>query len=313
MDTNTQARPIGENFESNGQVITGTAGVPPAMSAKREKSLEKTTSKRLTLLCLLLVACPFHVSAQQTTKIPARSLPKVSTTSQAKPAAATPQNEVQQLLTAGQTAHEQGRFEDAIRNFNRVITLSANQPRLAAMANFRIGNIYMAQGKFGNAQVAFERAVALNPDAESYNNLGEALGELKQYPRALEAFNKAISLDQKLLKAKYNQAVSYDRMGNFRYSEFVFRSLIKSNPNYSLSYDGLAVTLSKAGRAKEAIPFHEKEIALDPREPSYYFNCAISYLMMGDTAKAMEQQDKLKAIDPAIADRLASVIVKHQM
>ncbi len=156
--------------------------------------------------------------------------------------------------------------------------------------------------------------MALNPtDAESYNNLGEALGELKQYPRAIEAFTRAISLDPKLLKAKYNQAVSYDRMGNFRYSEFVFRSLIKSNPGYSLSYDGLAVTLSKAGRAKEAIAFHEKAIALDPREPSYYFNCAISYLMMGNTAKALEQQEKLKTIDPAIADRLASVIVKRQM
>lgn len=223
-------------------------------------------------------------------------------------------NDVQQLLVAGQLAQEQGHFDEAIRNYNRVIALSANQPRTAATANFRIGNAYMAQGKFGNAQFAFERAVTLNPaDAESYNNLGEALGELKQYPRALEAFNKAISLDQKLLKAKYNQAVSYDRMGNFRYSEFVFRSLIKSNPSYSLSYDGLAVTLSKAGRAKEAIAFHEKAIALDPREPSYYFNCAISYLMMGNTTKALEQQEKLKAIDPAIADRLASVIVKHQM
>ena len=89
--------------------------------------------------------------------------------------------------------------------------------------------------------------------------------------------------------------------------------MIKSNPGYSLAYDGLAVTLSKAGRAKEAIAFHEKAIALDPREPSYYFNCEISYLMMGNTAKALEQQEKLKALDPAIADRLASVIVKHQM
>jgi tetratricopeptide (TPR) repeat protein len=290
-------------------VITGTAGVSPAMSAKREENLAQ-----IILLGLIIVACAFQAAAQQTTKTPARSLPKVSSTPQVKPAASSPQNELQQLLAAGQAAHEQGRFDDAIQTYNRVIALSASQPRTAAMANFRIGNAYMAQGKFGNAEFAFERAVTLNPtDAESYNNLGEALGELKQYPRALEAFNKAISLDQKLLKAKYNQAVSYDRLGNFRYSEFVFRGLIKSNPNYSLSYDGLAVTLSKAGRAKEAIAFHEKAIALDPREPSYYFNCAISYLMMGNTAKAMEQQDKLKAIDPAIADRLASVIVKHQM
>ena len=102
-------------------------------------------------------------------------------------------------------------------------------------------------------------------------------------------------------------------MRNFRYSEFVFRNLIKSYPQYSLGYDGLAVTLSKAGRAKEAIVFHEKAIALNPGEPSYYYNYAISYLMMGNTAKAIEQQEKLKAIDPAIAERLASVIVKQQM
>ena len=223
-------------------------------------------------------------------------------------------NDVTQLLAAGQTAQDQRRFDEAIRIYNRVIALSANQPRTAALAHLRIGNTYMAQGKFGNAEVAFARAVALNPsDAESYNNLGEALGELKQYPRALEAFTKAINLDQKLLKAKYNQAVSYDRMGNFRYSEFVFRSLIKNNPRYSLAYDGLAVTLSKAGRAKEALNFHEQAISLDPREPSYYFNYAISYLMLGNTAKALEQQAKLKTLDPAIADRLASVIVKHQM
>jgi Flp pilus assembly protein TadD len=304
------------------------------MSAKREKRSEQATSNswrtcgplrathppsqqtaaQIVLTALLLVTSSFNAVAQQPAKAPARSLPKSSTTPQIKPAGTTAPNEIQQLLSAGQTAHDQGRFEEAIRNFNRVIALSTNQPGNAAIANFMVGNAYMAQGKFGNAEVAFERAVTLNPaSAESYNNLGEALGELKQYPRALEAFNKAISLDQKLLKAKYNQAVSYDRMGNFRYSEFVFRNLIKSNPNYSLSYDGLAVTLSKAGRAKEAIAFHEKAIALDPQEPSYYFNCAISYLMMGNTAKAMEQQEKLKALDPAIADRLASVIVKHQM
>ena len=264
-------------------------------------------------LCLLVAAFPVTASAQRSATSASKPLPKTSINT-AGTATNNPSNEVQKLLTEGQAAHEQGKFEDAIRIYNRVIALSASQPRLAALANFRIGNVLMTQGKFGNAQAAFERALTLNPsDAESYNNLGEALGELKQYQRALEAFNRAISLDQKLIKAKYNQAVSYDRMGNFRYSEFVFRSLIKANPQYSLAYDGLAVTLSKAGRAKEAVAFHERAIALDPREPSYYYNFAISYLMQGNTAKALEQQEKLKALDPAIADRLASVIVKHQM
>jgi len=285
--------------------------------AKPLKNLTGTWSSFLILISILLVSSGQQALAQQ----PAKSTPNSSSklpsrfpSSKTANLPSNPSNNVQQLLSAGQTAQNAGRFDEAIAIYNRVIALSSNNPQNAALANLRIGNAYMVQRKFENAAIGYQRATTLNPDyAEAYNNLGEALGELKQYPRAIEAFNKAFVLDPTLLKAKYNQAVTYDRMGNFRYSEFVFRNLIKSSPEYSLAYDGLAVTLSKAGRAKEAIAFHEKAIALDPREPSYYFNCAISYLMLKNTAKALEQQEKLKAIDPAIADRLASVIVKRQM
>jgi superkiller protein 3 len=285
-------------------------------SAKTLTNLIGTWPTFLIFVSILLVCSGKQALAQQ----PAKSTPNSSSKLPSKfPASkvglpSNPSDNVQQLLVAGQTAQNAGRFDEAIATYNRVIALSANNPQNAAMANLRIGNAYMVQRKFENAAIGYQRATTLNPDyAEAYNNLGEALGELKQYPRAIEAFTKAFVLDPTLLKAKYNQAVTYDRMGNFRYSEFVFRNLIKSSPQYSLGYDGLAVTLSKAGRAKEAIAFHEKAIALDPREPSYYFNCAISYLMLRNTAKALEQQEKLKAIDPVIADRLASVIVKRQM
>ena len=44
MDTNIEARPnalrLVRELERTGQVIAGTAGVPPAMSAKREKRIE---------------------------------------------------------------------------------------------------------------------------------------------------------------------------------------------------------------------------------------------------------------------------------
>jgi len=258
---------------------------------------------------------PSAATRPSQTRLPAKVQPGPATrgrTVSTPPAAQS--NDPQHLLAAGQTAVDQNRFDDGIRLYNRAIALSASQPHTAATAHLKIGNAYMAQRKFENAAIGFQRAVELNPNfAEAYNNLGEALGEMKQYQRAIEVFNKAVVLDPRLLKAKYNQAVSYDRMRNFRYSEFVFRTLIKNNPQYSLAYDGLAVTLSKAGRPKEAIAFHEKAIALAPQDASYYFNLGISYLMMGNAAKASEQQEKLKAIDPVIANRLASVIVKRQM
>jgi tetratricopeptide (TPR) repeat protein len=269
------------------------------------------TVVRLWLIGAVLTLVCFQALAQQP---PATRSRVTSRTSASTPANNSPLSDVDRLLASGQDAHQAGRFDAAIAVFNRVVMLSANRPETAAVASFLIGNVQMTQRKFANAQIAYERAITLNPNyAEAWNSLGEALGELKQFPRAIAAFNKAVALDSNLLKAKYNQAVTYDRMKNFRYSEFVFRNLIKSSPTYSLAYDGLAVTLSKAGRAKEALPLHEKAIALAPQEGSYYFNYAISNLMLGNTTKALEQQAKLKTIDPLIADRLASMIVKHQM
>jgi tetratricopeptide (TPR) repeat protein len=223
-------------------------------------------------------------------------------------------NSSEELFKAGQSAQEQGRLEEAIQVYNRVIASASTTPAIAAVANLKVGNVYMSQRKFDKAHLAFQRAVTLNPaSAEAFNNLGEALGELKEYTRAIEALNKAVALDNKLLKARYNMAVTYERMGNRKYSEFVFRNLIKNNPDYPLAYDGLAVTLSKSGRAKEAIAFHEKAIALNPKDPSYYYNLAISYLILGDTPKALEQQQKLSRIDPETANHLASMIIKRKM
>jgi tetratricopeptide (TPR) repeat protein len=299
------------NMDTSSQATT-------KLLANRIAKLTGLMSAKLVLVGMVFISLGVQASAQQVTKTttPPTSAKFPAKAPSGKPSSgsANSANDVQQLLISGQSAQNSGRFDEAVAIFNRVIALSANNPQNAAIANLKIGNAYMVQRKFENAAIGYQKAAALNPNyAEAYNNLGEALGELKQYPRAIAAFNQAFVLDPTLLKAKYNQAVTYDRMGNFRYSEFVFRNLIKSNPAYSLGYDGLAVTLSKAGRAKDAIVFHEKAIALSPREPSYYFNCAISYLMLKNTAKALEQQEALKEIDPAIADRLASVIVKRQM
>jgi len=172
----------------------------------------------------------------------------------------------------------------------------------------------MAQRKFDAASASFQCAISLDPGyALAHNNLGEALGEQRQYNRALESFNRAIALDAKLVRARYNIGITYGRLGNLKYAEFVFRMLVRDRPDYDLGLDGLAVTLAKSGRANEAIPFHQKAISLNPQEPSYYYNLALSYLILGETEKALEQQKILRELAPEVANQLASVIVKKQM
>src|SRR5207302_3166941 len=111
--------------------------------------------------------------------------------------------------------------------------------------------------------------------------------------------------------ARSNIGEPYYRLGQLKYAEFVYRILIRHHPYFALAYDSMAVTLSKSGRAREAIPFHERAISLNPNDASFYYNFAVSYLILGDVKSAREQQQKLRALDPAMADHLATVIAKH--
>jgi Flp pilus assembly protein TadD len=114
------------------------------------------------------------------------------------------------------------------------------------------------------------------------------------------------------LKARYNTGVTYDRLGQPKYAEFVYRILIRDFPDFALAYDSLAVSLSKSGRAREAVPFHEKAISLVGNDPSFYYNFSITYLVLGDVRKAQQQQQRVRSLDPAMAEHLAGVIAKHQ-
>ena len=159
----------------------------------------------LVLVGVLLVFSGGEARAQQVTNTTnpkaSATLPPGATSGKPLGGPSNPANDVQQLLISGQAAQNSGRFDEAVTIFNRVIALSTNNPQNAAVANLKIGNAYMVQGKFENAAFGYQRAAALNPHyAEAYNNLGEALGELKQYPKAIEAFNKAFVLDPPCLR-----------------------------------------------------------------------------------------------------------------
>ena len=224
-----------------------------------------------------------------------------------------PVREAQRLTRVAQVAQQQGRYDDAIKAYQTITVVAAGAPQIAASAHVSAGNIFMMMGRFEEAAASYRKAVALDANsAEAINNLGEALGEMKQFQPALQAFQKAVALDPRYLKARYNMGVTFDRLGQIKYAEFIYRILIRDFPDFALAYDSLAVSLSKSGRAREAVPFHERAISFAPGDPSFYFNYSLTCLMLGDVKRAQAQQQKLRALDPAMAERLAIMIAKRQ-
>lgn len=223
-----------------------------------------------------------------------------------------PLKEAQRLTRVAQVAEQQGRYIDAIKAYQTISIIAKSSPRTAASALQNAGTLYLMIGKLTEAVASFRASLDFEPTALAQNSLGEALGEMKQYQLALKAFQQAVALDSTFVKARYNMGVTYDKLGQLRYAEFVYRILIRDFPDFPLGYDGMAVTLSKSGRAREAIPFHQKAVTLSPKDPSFHFNFAISYLMLGDLKNAEEQQQQLRAIDPNMAQHLATAIARKR-
>lgn len=258
---------------------------------RNRRTFELKSAKRLVIFAFALLVAAAATAQSQTDAV----------------------REAQRLTRVALVAQQQGRYDDAIKAYQTITVVAAGAPQIAASAHIAAGNIFMMMGRFEAAEDAYRKAVALDAtSAEAINNLGEALGELKQFQTALQAFQKAVALDPKYLKARYNMGVTFDRLGQVKYAEFVYRILIRDFPDFALAYDSLAVSLSKSGRAHDAAPFHEKAISLAPGDPSFYFNYSLTCLMLGNVKRAQEQQQKLRALDPAMAEHLATMIAKRQ-
>jgi Flp pilus assembly protein TadD len=134
---------------------------PVATAPGSNPSTRRKVRRSGVLFASLFLAITMStVTAQTPATTAGKARPRTAVNTHAKAPAG---SEVDQLLAMGQDAHEAGRYEEAIAAYNRVISLSKNQPRAAAVANFLIGNVNMSQKRFGNAEIAYQKSIALNP------------------------------------------------------------------------------------------------------------------------------------------------------
>ena len=130
-------------------------------------------------------------------------------------------------------------------------------------------------GNFRYAEDLYKKAIELNPDAQTYSNLGTVLAEDEtRYAEAEAAYRKAIKLDP-------NSAPAYYNLGNMlindetRYSdaEAAYRKAIELNPNSAIAYNNLGWLLgNRLQRYAEAEAALRKAMELSPNDPKTYYN-----------------------------------------
>lgn len=96
---------------------------------------------------------------------------------------------------------QRGRVADAMRTFDRAITLDPT----SALSHQNIATLQLRTGDLGAAEASFRRAVSIDDTlAGAYTGLGVVLARRNRLPDALDAWRRAVALDPGELNALFN-------------------------------------------------------------------------------------------------------------
>jgi adenylate cyclase len=174
------------------------------------------------------------------------------------------------LLSAGFAARIQlGRSTDPRTDLkqadelaSRAIAIDTTNP----LGHLAKGLVLRVERRFDDAIAEFERTLALDPNvSEAYGNMGFTYGEIGQYEKAIEFFDKAIRLsaqNQELAHWYFGKGGAYFGLQQYDLAIEWERRTIAISPNFAAPHLFLAAALALAGHEAEARDAEQRFAAL---------------------------------------------------
>jgi len=143
-----------------------------------------------------------------------------------------------------------------------------------------LGSLFLARADrdpSANARTAkawLEKAFAAAPGPMSLSLLGSAHVRLGEKEDAIEAFRKAIELDESYAEAYFNLGLLLADDGKNEEAESLLRTATRLDPNFSEAHGRLGVVLQELGKYPDAEDELRRAIEIDPADPvaNFYLN-----------------------------------------
>jgi len=195
-------------------------------------------------------------------------------------------------------------------------------------AHYRLGIVYLNQGKFERAVRVLRKAISLNPKfAEAHNYLGIAYQQQGELDDALEAWEMVVRLNPNLANSHHNLGSAYNNLGidyvkegKFEEAIVAFKKAQSVNPDLAEvledlkdreefdkavtayetvveAHDNLGNIYFNQGKVDEAIEAFETVIRFDPRHAKAHYHLAAAYSVENKKTLAIESLRKAVALE----------------
>ncbi len=199
-------------------------------------------------------------------------------------------------LAAMVSAYRSDRMDEAAREGAR---LAGVFPQSFTVHNLQ-GAALLALGIQPEAEAAFRRAIALDPDAAACrNNLAVTLRRQNRSAEAEEIYRTVIARHPDYADARFNLANLFDAQARWDEAEEELARTVALDPGYTEAHYNLGNLLAKRGAREEAVAAYRRAVALRPGHALAWNNMGGELLLLGRLNEALAAYDRALEAEPA--------------
>lgn len=199
--------------------------------------------------------------------------------------------------TSAQVFLLQGKHEDAIKGFNRVLAIDSK----FAQGYYNRGATYAYMGRHDAAIADYTRAIELQPSfSDAYCNRGSAYTFKNDVQAAMADYAKAHELDPHAVEPIYLRGVLFALLRQWNEAVADFTRAIERDPDHAESYYDRGVSYQNQGNDDRALADFAKAIELNPANPAALINRGLILMRRKGYDPAISDFDKALSLAPAM-------------
>jgi tetratricopeptide (TPR) repeat protein len=201
----------------------------------------------------------------------------------------------------GNSALSLGRFDDAQVQYQRALALSPD----CADAYSGLGDLRLKQGRLAEAITEYQQALKFFPDlVEAHNNLGHCLLHAGRLDDAIAQFEIAVQMRPGSVNYRNALGAAYAKKGMWNPAIAQFEKSIDIEPGLAEAHNDLGFCLLQTGRVDDAIAEHRIAVGLEPHSADFLVALANALCQKGSFDEAALEYKKALQLRPDDAEAL---------